>query len=198
MAAKTPKLIVLAGPNGAGKSTLAPALLHDVLSVTQFVNADVIAEGLAGFDPASAAFEAGRIMLERLDELARHRVDFAFETTLAARSHAPRLSQLIQQGYHVHLVYLWLSSASAAVKRVANRVRLGGHDVPEETIRRRYEAGLKNFFGIYQPLAMSWRMYNASSIRRLRVIASGRHEVADQVDDPVLWDRIKGAYAHGD
>jgi predicted ABC-type ATPase len=147
MNAVSPDVVMLAGPNGAGKSTAAPALLRDILSVNEFVNADVIAQGLSAFEPERAAPAAGRIMLARLRELARQRESFAFETTLASRSFAPWIAGLKSEGgYKFRLVFLWLPSPEAAVARVAERVRAGGHDVPEATIRRRYAAGLKNFF----------------------------------------------------
>src|SRR5262245_50857903 len=111
----SPVVVVLAGPNGAGKTTASRTLLADTLNLMTFVNADVIAQGLAGFDPDSAAVEAGRIMLERLHKLAEQRADFAFETTLAARSLAGWLKGLRETGYTVHLVYFWLESAELAV-----------------------------------------------------------------------------------
>lgn len=132
-----PSIVILAGPNGAGKSTAAPELLQEELAVSEFVNADVIARGLSAFDPDRAAMAAGRVMLARLNELARQRESFAFETTLASRSFAPQLADLRASGYAVHLFLLWLSSADLAVQRVAHRVRSGGHDVPADTIRRR-------------------------------------------------------------
>jgi predicted ABC-type ATPase len=143
MSEKNPHVIVIAGPNGAGKSTTAPMLLKGTLGVTEFVNADVIAQGLSAFQPESAAFHAGRVMLERLHYLAKERVDFAFETTLASRSFAPWIAKLKQSGYTFHLVFLWLPSADFAVARVAERVRMGGHDVPEETIWRRDNKGIE-------------------------------------------------------
>lgn len=157
-----PSLVILAGPNGAGKSTVAPALLHGALAVNEFVNADVIARGLSAFDPESVAIAAGRVMLARLHELADQRVSFAFESTLASRSFAPWLRDLRASGYTVHLFFLWLSSADLAVGRVADRVRAGGHDVPADAVRRRYDAGLRNFFRLYEPLASTWRLYSAS------------------------------------
>jgi predicted ABC-type ATPase len=139
------EIIILAGPNGAGKSTLAPFLLRDWLGLTEFVNADVIASGLSAFEPERAAFEAGRIMLRRLRELVAQRQNFAFETTLATRSYATWLRQLMQEGWHVNLVFIWLDSPELAVQRVAARVAAGGHDIPEATIRRRYDKGIRNF-----------------------------------------------------
>ena len=138
----------------------------------EFVNADTIAQGLAAFAPDGVAFEAGSIMLARLHQLAARRRDFAFETTLASRSLAPWLADLLGTGYEFHLVFLWLPSADFAVQRVADRVRMGGHHVPEATVRRRYERGLRNFFRLYQPLATSWRMYDNSVMQSARLIAA--------------------------
>src|SRR5262245_57181479 len=129
MAEPSPRVVVLAGPNGAGKTTASRTLLADTLGLLTFVNADVIAQGLAGFDPASAAVEASRIMLERLYTLAAQGADFAFETTLAARSLAGWLQTLKGTGYTVDLVYFWLASPELAVARVAQRVSQGGHHV---------------------------------------------------------------------
>ena len=157
-----PSVIVLAGANGSGKSSLAPSLLRGQLAVSEFVNADVIAQGLSGFNPESVALAAGRVMLNRLHELGRQRVSFAFETTLASRTFVPWLSGLIATGYDFHLVFLWLPAPELAVARVADRVRGGGHRVPEETVRRRYRVGLKNFFRLYRPRTNSWRFYDNS------------------------------------
>jgi predicted ABC-type ATPase len=112
-----PGVVALAGPNGAGKSTTGPPLLKDTLGVTQFVNADLIAEGLAAFDPAGAALTAGKIMLSRIQELADSRTTFAFETTLAGRSSARWLLDLIKKGYLFHIVFLWLPSPEFALER---------------------------------------------------------------------------------
>ena len=153
-----PHVLVLAGPNGAGKSTAAASMLWSPLGVTEFVNADVIAQGLSGFNPEGAAMQAGRIMLARLKQLAAGRASFAFETTLASPNFAPWIAGLRQLGYAFNLYFLWLPTADMAVERVAARVRSGGHHVPEETIRRRYDRGLANFFRAYLPLATNWRL----------------------------------------
>jgi predicted ABC-type ATPase len=160
MSESSPNVIVLAGPNGAGKTTAARTLLAETLEVTTYVNADVIAQGLAGFDPASAAIEASRIMLERLYRLAEQRGDFAFETTLAGRSYVPWLRELRNKGYLVNLVYFWLESPDLAVARVVDRVRLGGHDIPEATIRQRYGRSLRNLFLLYRPIVTSWEIFD--------------------------------------
>src|SRR3712207_6585578 len=138
MGESRPKLIAIAGPNGAGKSTLAPFMLRDAYGVTEFVNADTIAQGLSAFSPEAAAFDAGRIMLKRLRDLAARRVNFAFETTLASRSYAAWVSGLRARGYEFNLMLLWLRSPELAVERVRQRVRAGGHNIPESVIRRRY------------------------------------------------------------
>ena len=157
-----PSIVVLAGPNGAGKSTAAPALLQGTLGVTEFVNADDIARGLSAFNAERAALPAGRVMLARLRELARQRISFAFETTLASRSFAPWLERLRREGYSIHMLFLWLPSADFAIDRVAARVRMGGHSVPAQTVRRRYRAGIRNFFNLYERLASTWRVYDNS------------------------------------
>lgn len=192
MSEKNPHVIVIAGPNGAGKSTTAPMLLKGTLGVTEFVNADVIAQGLSAFQPESAAFHAGRVMLERLHYLAKERVDFAFETTLSSRSFALWIAKLKQSGYSFHLVFLWLPSENFAVARVAERVRMGGHDVPEETIRRRYNKGIENFFLLYRPMADMWRMYDNSEPSWPRIVADGRKDTNETIYDPKTWDLTRG------
>jgi predicted ABC-type ATPase len=186
--AERPSVVVLAGPNGAGKSTLAAQLLVDVLGVSEFVDADVLARSL----PASEAtpINAGRAMLKRLDELGRSRRSFGFETTLASRSFAPRIRLLIRGGYECHLLFLWLSAADLAVARVADRVRLGGHAVPEHTIRRRYRSGLRNFFELYLPLTTAWRMYD-NSTHQPRLIASGAGTGTVTLNEADVWRRIQ-------
>lgn len=188
-----PQVIILAGPNGAGKSTAAPRLLKGLLDLDDFVNADVIAQGLSGFAPEAVALEAGEVMLRRIHRLADQRGSFAFETTLASRSYAAWLRELAGLGYHIHLSLLWLSSPELAVRRVAQRVRLGGHSVPEATIRRRYRVGLRNFFGLYQPLATTWRVYDNSETAPARLVAAGQGGKDIQVVDRLSWDLIQEA-----
>ena len=193
-----PSVIVLAGPNGSGKTTAAPKLLRDVLGVVEFVNADTIAQGLAAFGPELVALEAGAIMLSRLRQLADQRRTFAFETTLAARSLAPWLRRLIDDGYEFHLVYLWLPSPDLAVARVADRVRMGGHDIPEESIRRRYPAGLRNFFRLYMPLAAVWRIYDNSNVEDMRLIAEGERTIVSRIADQTGWQELAETMRHGE
>jgi predicted ABC-type ATPase len=189
--AAQPLLVVVAGPNGSGKSTAAPRLLRDALAVREFVNADPIAAGLSAFRPESVAIAAARIMLARVRALAAAQTDFAFETTLASRSFAHWLAGLQRNGYHVHLVFLWLRSAELAVTRVAERVRLGGHDVPAAVVRRRYQAGLINFFQLYLPLANSWQLFDNSDPPGPRPVAAGEGSAVRMIGDGETWRRLK-------
>jgi predicted ABC-type ATPase len=189
-----PYVIVLAGPNGAGKSTAAPFLLPSALSIAHFVNADVIAQGLSGFRPESVAVEAGRVMLSRLTELADARESFAFETTLSGKHFARRLKDLRSVGYKVHLFFLYLPSADMAVHRVTRRIQLGGHAVPDDVIRRRYELGLRNLFRLYLPLTTSWTIYDNSIGGRPRLIASGAESSAAVLAQPDLFQQLKATY----
>lgn len=190
MSEPRPSIVIVAGPNDAGKSTVAPALLHGTLAVDEFVNADVIASGLSAFDPESAAIAAGRVMLARLHDLAQQRISFAFETTLASRTFAPWLRDLRATGYQIHLLFLWLPSAEFALDRVADRVRAGGHNVPAETVRRRYHAGLRNLFSLYEPLASAWRLYDSSRLKPA-LIAERLEAQGLRVYDEAVWTLVK-------
>lgn len=183
-------LIIIAGSNGAGKSTAAPALLKDALHVDNFVNADVIAQGLCAYQPEKAAIQAGRIMLQRIHTLAEEKVNFAFETTLASRTFAMWIPKLQKQGYQFHLIFLWLKNVELAIFRVNERVKSGGHSVPESTIRRRYAAGLKNFFNLYSPLAESWQFYDNSNAENLSLIASQIKQNDPIIKDKEIWKQL--------
>jgi predicted ABC-type ATPase len=184
-----PHVVMLAGPNGAGKTTSSKLLLRDAFQVTAFVNADIIAQGLSGLNPAEADFEAGMVMVRRLLELAERNVDFAFETTLASKNFAHRIKDWKAIGYQFHLVFLWLPSADAAISRVRDRVRRGGHHVPDDTVRRRYRSGLRNFFDLYRPLADTWRFLDNSDPSGPKLIAFGTVDSQD-VFDPNTWDQV--------
>lgn len=192
------KVVVIAGPNGAGKSTTAPAILRDALKVHEFVNADTIAAGLSAFSPESVALAAGRIMLDRVHELAREGRDFAFETTLASRTFAPWLKDLQSNGYKFHLVYLCLPTVELAVARVAERVRRGGHAVSEDIVRRRYVRSLDNFFNLYSQIANSWVMMDNSVRRRPRVIAKRSIARAVSVFNADQWSAFRVHYEQKD
>lgn len=188
-----PHVIIIAGPNGAGKTTAAPALLGKALQIDHFVNADTIAAGLSAFAPEKAAIQAGKAMLQRMHYLANNNENFAFETTLASRTFAPWIKGLKKAGYLFHLTFLVLDSADLAVSRVKERVRLGGHFVPEETIRRRYKSGLKNFFQLYQPIADSWQMYDNTLMGNLNPIASSLNSSVE-IQNSLKWQNLVNNY----
>lgn len=186
--------MILAGPNGSGKSTMADRLLRDVLGIRHFVNADTIARGLSAYASEEMAVKAGRIMLEHLHDLAKARATFALETTLATRTFAPWVQGLKADGYQFGLAFLWVPSADINVERVAKRVQLGGHHVPEETIRRRYERGLRNFFQLFLPLADFWQFYDNEFPDRPRILAEG-HGTITEVKEPTTWQMIQNKWA---
>ncbi len=182
---------MIAGPNGAGKTSAAPDLLQDAVGIDAFVNADAIAKGLAAFNPESAAFMAGRIMLRRIAELARAREDFAFESTLAGRSAHRLLTGLVGAGYDVHIFYLWLPSPDLAVARVRRRVETGGHDVPEPVIRRRFWKSLVNFDRLYRPVTTTWRLYDGSALGGRPLIAHGAGAREPVILNEATWLEIR-------
>jgi len=162
--AKPPTVYAIAGPNGAGKTTFASEFLPDFVHCREFLNADLIAAGLSPLAPESQNVRAGRLVLERIKELAGKKADFGFETTLAGRTYVRLLGRLKAKGYRVVLFFLWLPSVDVAVARVENRIAHGGHAVPPDDIRRRYPAGLHNFFRLYRPIADDWWLLDASRL----------------------------------
>jgi len=157
-----PKLYIIAGPNGSGKTTFVFRFLPHYTDCSNFVNADLIASGLSPFAPEVASIKAGKLMLDEINAFRKQRVDFAFETTLAGKTYVSLLKEMRREGYDVHVFYLWLPSVDLALERVANRVAAGGHDVPAETVRRRFARGLHNLFYLYRGLANSWMLFDNS------------------------------------
>ncbi len=190
MSESSPQVIIIAGPNGAGKSTVAPFLLRDRFGVMNYVNADTIANGLSAFAPEKFAIEAGRIMLRQIQEMAERRTDFAFESTLASRSYENWIRKLCEQGYEFHLFFLSLRSPEIALHRVQERVRMGGHNIAENVIRRRYEKGIRNFFDLYQPLAQTWMVYDNSSSSAMILVANGMTEKSSTIHHQDLWSKF--------
>jgi predicted ABC-type ATPase len=156
------ELYIIAGPNGAGKTTFAREFLPNYADCKNFVNADLIAQGMAPFSPETAALRAGRTMLEEIRSFAERRVSFAFETTLSGRSYLTLLRKLKSEGYEIHLFFLWLKSVDLALSRVKERVSRGGHDVPEAIIRRRFDRSMRNFLLHYRSLAKVWTLFDNS------------------------------------
>lgn len=156
------KVIIIAGPNGAGKTTFARSFLPAEAQLPRFVNADLIAAGLAPFAPETAAIKAARLMLEEIGQYARRGESFAFETTLSGLGYLRHIRLWRAQGYRVSLFFLSLPDAETAIARVAERVRQGGHDIPEPVIRRRFTAGRKNFEQHYRHAVDDWALYDNS------------------------------------
>ena len=157
-----PNLYIIAGPNGSGKTTFVKRFLPFYAHCLNFVNADLIASGLSPFSPGMAAVKAGKLMLEEIEKFRRQRADFAVETTLAGRAYLKLLKEMREEGYKIHLFFLWLRTPELALRRVRERVSMGGHDVPAETILRRCNRGVYNLFKLYQPLLDSWMLFDNS------------------------------------
>ena len=155
------KIIIIAGPNGAGKTTFARSFLPEEAQCPRFINADLIAAGLSPFAPETAALKAGRLMLGEIADCVRRGESFAFETTLAGLGYVAKIRRWRAEGYHVSLFFLSLPDAETAMARVAERVRQGGHDIPEAVIRRRFAAGLRNLERAYKPAVDAWARYDS-------------------------------------
>lgn len=184
-----PDLYILAGPNGVGKTTYARDFLLDEVRCLEFVNADLIAQGLSPFTPERASIRAGRIMLERLAELVEQQASFAFETTLSGRGYTGFLREARSAGYRVYLDFLWVPALEVTRHRVAQRVQKGGHNIPEHVQERRFLLGLRNLFGIYRPLLDHWRIFDNSGIEPL-CIAEEKDGVL-LVHAPTLFDSLR-------
>jgi len=160
-----------------------------------YVNADVIAQGLSAFKPEDASMQAGRIMLNRIRDLSNQRANFAFETTLASRTFVNLITKLKKEGYQFYLIFLWLKNVELAISRVQERIRMGGHSIPEETIRRRYQVGLENFFSLYKPIADFWQFHDNSNINSLVPIAIGSNLINQlHVSNQTVWEQLQDTY----
>jgi predicted ABC-type ATPase len=155
---------IIAGPNGAGKTTFANRFLPKFVQCREFLNADLIAAGLSPYAPETQAIRSSQLLLERIHGLVEQRRSFAFETTLAGKSYRQSIPQWQECGYRVVLFFLWLPSSELAVERVAVRVREGGHNIPEDIIRRRYRRGMDNLFKLYLPLVSDAYIYDGSQL----------------------------------
>lgn len=184
---KTKNLYIISGCNGAGKTTASYTILPEILDCKEYVNADEIAKGLSPFQQEKVSFEAGRIMLHRIDELLKEGVDFAFETTLSTRSYKQKILLARSLGYRINILFFWLRSTTLAKTRVMTRVLEGGHNIPDEVIERRYVRGIKNLFDIYLPIADEVFIFDNSD---------GNHEIIAEKKNPgslVEIDTIKMA-----
>ena len=147
---------IVAGPNGAGKTTFAHSYLPNEASCYNFINADLIAAGIAPLRPEQAGLEAGKLLLRKMDEFVEHGTTFGFETTLSGTAYISRIRKIKKRGYRIVLFYLKLPSAVLAVARVAGRVLEGGHNIPENDIRRRFTRSWENYQQLYLPLVDEW------------------------------------------
>jgi predicted ABC-type ATPase len=191
-AERTKDVVVIGGPNGAGKTTWAYRRLSPTLEIREFVNADEIARGISPLDPEASALAAGRLMLDRLNELVSAGHSFAFETTCSGRGHGRLLKRCRAVGYQITLIFLWLPSAEVALSRVARRISRGGHRIPDEVVVRRYSAGLRNMRNLYVPLADAVLIYDNSDASG-DLIASRRQNESFVIHDKVRWGVIEEA-----
>ena len=190
------RLFIIAGCNGAGKTTASFTILPDILNCNEFVNADEIAKGLSPFNPDKSSFQAGRFMLESIKELIKTGSDFAFETTLTTKSYKNLVVEAQKKGYEVTLLFFYLKSPELAIKRVKIRVKEGGHNILKNVIKRRYENGLKNFFGIFKPIVDKWILIDNSNEGFQKTIAKGDiREV--RIVNSKKWNLLKEKYDEG-
>ncbi len=185
-----PRLYIISGCNGAGKTTASYSLLPEMLDCREFVNSDEFAKGLSPFDPSKASIQASRYMIMKIRYLLKQQKDFAVETTLATRTLLKTAKMAQAAGYTVTLLYFWLNSPEMAIERVRARVEAGGHNIPEETIRRRYHVGIYYFFNSYAPICERWILADNSQIP-FRVIAEGSKNDVVNIKDEDTYKIIK-------
>ena len=185
-----PRLYIISGCNGAGKTTASYSLLPEMLDCSEFVNSDEFAKGLSPFNPEKASIQASRFMLMKIRYLLKKQKDFAVETTLATRTLLKTVRMAQNAGYTVTLLYFWLNSPELAIERVRARVEAGGHDIPEETVRRRYQVGIDYFFHYYSPICERWILADNSQIP-FRVIAEGSKSEILTIKDEETFKKIR-------
>lgn len=185
---KNKNVYIIAGPNGSGKTTFARKFLPDYVRCPNFVNADLIAQGLSPFSPRSVAIKAGRLVLEQIHNLTDKNLDFAFETTLSGKAYISFLKKLKEKRYSINIFFLWIPNAELALMRIKDRVAAGGHDVASVDVRRRFHRGMHNFLKYYRPLADTWLLFNNADVTP-RLIAREKNGETEIIDKD-LFDRI--------
>jgi predicted ABC-type ATPase len=185
---KAKNIYVIAGPNGSGKTTFAMKFLPEYVNCPNFINADLIAAGLAPFGPERAAVSAGKLVLKQIQEYAVKGYDFAFETTFSGRSYVKILKHLKKSGYGLHLFFLWIPSPELAIARIRDRVAEGGHNVPSETVRRRFGRGITNFFSLYENLFDTWMLFDNS--RALPVLIAKRKNGGTEILHAEIFEKF--------
>jgi predicted ABC-type ATPase len=186
---KNKNVYIIAGPNGAGKTTFATMFLPDYAQCPHFVNADLIALGLAPFEPRSAAIKAGKLVLQQIHDFSARGIDFAFETTLSGMSYVKLLTELKAKGYGLHLFFLWIPNPELAIVRIKERVLEGGHDVPSQDVRRRFIRGISHFFNLYESLFDSWMLFDNSKAKP--VLIAKRRNGHNEILDEELFARVQ-------
>ena len=184
------RLYIIAGCNGAGKTTASYTVLPEILNCREFVNADEIAHGLSPFNPGNVAIEAGRLMLQRIEELLEKEETFAIETTLATKSYVNLVNRAHAKGYLVTLLFFWLRNPELALQRVAERVANGGHNIPEPITKRRYVAGINNLFTLFAPIVDCWIIFDNSVNPRIQIARGGRRSPTS-VQNKELFTQMK-------
>ena len=186
--ASGPCVYIVAGPNGSGKTTFARQFLPAYADCREFVNADLIAGGLSPLSPAAVQLQAGRLLLERVRTVSRKGSDFSFETTLSGKTFIHLLRDLRGRGYTVHLFFLWIPDIALSLKRIEERVKRGGHGIPEPVVRRRFHKGVRNLFRLYRPLLDSWLVFdNSGALPHLAAYEAGGEL---KIFDKALFDKI--------
>lgn len=188
-----PTMYIIAGCNGAGKTTASNTILPDILNCREFVNADNIAAGLSPFEAEKYAIEAGRLMLKRIDQLITEKVDFAIETTLSSKNYLAKIDKVKENGFRIILLFFWLNNEFLAIRRVKSRVSKGGHNIPNETIRRRYARGLRNFFQLYISMADYWSFFDNSK-GLVEIVAEGEGAIKLETKNEKVWKSVLKRY----
>jgi len=186
---KNKAVYIIAGPNGSGKTTFAKMFLPDYVKCPNFVNADLIAQGLSPFAPRAAAIKAGKLVLQQINEYSNRGIDFAFETTLSGKSYASLLGELKSKGYFLHLFFLWIPSPELAIVRIRDRVAEGGHNIPDEDARRRFYRSINNFFSLYEPLFDSWMLFDNSKPKP--ILIAKRRNSHTEIVNPELFGLVQ-------
>jgi len=185
---KTKNAYIIAGPNGSGKTIFAERFLPDYVKCPNFVNADLIAQGLSPFSPRSVAIKAGKLVLSQIHEYIRLDVDFAFESTLAGKLYANLFRELKKKGYKLHLFFLWIPDADIAILRIKDRVLEGGHNVPIEDIKRRFKRSISNFYKLYLPLLDSCVLFNNAGIEPVPIAKKNNGDI--DIIEKELFEKI--------
>lgn len=188
-----PNIYLIAGCNGAGKTTASMTLLPEMLDCNEFVNADNIAAGISPLQPEKASFEAGRLMLQRIDRLVKSKVDFAIETTLSSKNYISKVEYWQHLGYDIVTIYFWLNNPDLAIERIQERVKKGGHFIPNKTVIRRYYRGIKNLFDYFLKRSNYWLVIDNSK-EIPDILAEGIRDIDHEIFNKDTWELLKGIY----